>query len=59
MELRAVFVLRVYEERSYEEISTILGISMGTVMSRLARARGKLRDVLAPYLENHSFKVNT
>ncbi len=58
VELRAVFVLRVHDELSYEEISKMLGISMGTVMSRLARGREKLRGLLAPYLENHSYKVN-
>jgi len=47
---RAVFVLRVVEELSYREIADALGISMGTVMSRLSRAREKLREALAPYL---------
>ncbi|HET7290951.1 MAG TPA: sigma-70 family RNA polymerase sigma factor [Vicinamibacteria bacterium] len=49
-EQRAVFTLRVYEEQSYKEIAEALGIAPGTVMSRLARARGKLRDALLPYL---------
>ena len=47
---RAVFVLRVMEELSYREIAAALGISMGTVMSRLSRARERLRESLAPYL---------
>jgi RNA polymerase sigma-70 factor (ECF subfamily) len=47
---RAVFVLRVVEELSYREIADALGISMGTVMSRLSRAREKLREALTPYL---------
>ena len=47
---RAVFVLRVYEEQSYKEIAEGLGLSMGTVMSRLSRAREKLREALRPYL---------
>lgn len=59
LELRSVFVLRINEELSYEEISTMLGISKGTVMSRLARARKKLRLLLAPYLEEQSCKVKT
>ena len=49
-EQRAVFVLRVYEEQSYREIADALGLSMGTVMSRLSRARARLREALAPYL---------
>jgi RNA polymerase sigma-70 factor (ECF subfamily) len=49
-EQRAVFVLRVVEEMSYEEIAEALGISPGTVMSRLFRARERLARALAPYL---------
>ena len=47
---RAVFVLRAVEEMSYEEIAEALGISQGTVMSRLFRARERLARALAPYL---------
>jgi RNA polymerase sigma-70 factor (ECF subfamily) len=49
-EQRAVFVLRAVEEMSYEEIAKALGISPGTVMSRLFRARVRLARALAPYL---------
>ena len=49
-EQRAVFVLRTQEELSYKEIAAELGISEGTVMSRLFRARERLRAALAPYL---------
>ena len=45
---REIIVLREYEELSYKEISTILGCPAGTVMSRLARARSRLRILLAP-----------
>ena len=47
---RAVLVLRVVEDLSYREIADALHIEMGTVMSRLARAREKLRRALEPYL---------
>lgn len=47
---RAVFVLRAVEEMSYREIADALGLSPGTVMSRLFRAREKLVRALAPYL---------
>jgi RNA polymerase sigma-70 factor (ECF subfamily) len=49
-EQRAVFVLRAVEEMSYKEIAEALGLSPGTVMSRLFRAREKLARALAPYL---------
>jgi len=45
-----VFVLRVFENQSYREIAQALGISEGTVMSRLHRARNKLKAALADYL---------
>jgi RNA polymerase sigma-70 factor, ECF subfamily len=44
---RAILILRVIEERSYEEIATILQIPQGTVMSRLNRARISLRKKLS------------
>ena len=47
---RSVFVLRYYEDMSYEEISRALGLPDGTVMSRLNRARRRLRTILADFL---------
>jgi len=44
---REVLVLRELEGCSYKEISEISGIPMGTVMSTLARARGKLQQALS------------
>jgi RNA polymerase sigma-70 factor, ECF subfamily len=46
-EFRQVIFLREYEGLSYREISTILDCPAGTVMSRLARARSRLRILLA------------
>jgi RNA polymerase sigma-70 factor (ECF subfamily) len=43
---RAVFVLREYHELDYLEIAQVLDIDLGTVKSRLARARDALRDHL-------------
>ena len=48
---RAVLVLREYEGLSYQEIADTLDIPIGTVMSRLNYARGRLREALAPWLE--------
>jgi len=46
MEPREVILLREYEELSYQDIAAMVGCPVGTVMSRLARARSKLRDLL-------------
>jgi len=46
LEFREIILLREYEELSYEEIAAMLQCPVGTVMSRLARARSKLRDLL-------------
>ena len=43
-EFREVLVLRELEECSYKEIATVMNIPMGTVMSRLARARQQLQQ---------------
>ena len=43
---REMIVLRDIEELSYEEIANMLGISMGTVKSRIARARSRLKEKL-------------
>ena len=46
-EYRAAVVLSDIEGLSYEEIAATLGIKMGTVRSRLSRARARLRESLA------------
>lgn len=43
---REVLLLCEFEEMSYQEISATLAIPMGTVMSRLSRARRALRDAV-------------
>jgi RNA polymerase sigma-70 factor (ECF subfamily) len=44
---REIILLREYEDLSYQEIAALLDCPPGTVMSRLARARSKLRDLLS------------
>lgn len=48
--LRSVFTLRFSEQLSYSEIAETLGISIGTVMSRLFYARRQLLDALKEYI---------
>ena len=46
VDFREVVVLRELEGLSYKEIAAVIGIPMGTVMSRLARARERLSAIL-------------
>ena len=43
---REILVLRYYDDLSYSEISDVLKVKLGTVMSRLSRARLRLLDVM-------------
>jgi RNA polymerase sigma-70 factor (ECF subfamily) len=47
VEFREIILLREYEQLSYQEIAGVLACPAGTVMSRLGRARSKLRDLLS------------
>ncbi len=44
---REILILRELEELSYKEIANVAGIKLGTVMSRLARARARLQEQLS------------
>ena len=48
--LRHVFVLKEVEEMSYDEISSLLGLSTGTISSRLHRAKKALQESLAGFM---------
>jgi len=43
---REVIVMREIQQLSYKEIAAVTGVPVGTVMSRLSRARGRLQRVL-------------
>src|SRR5713101_9446481 len=47
VEFREVLVLREWEGLSYKQIADVVDIPMGTMMSRLARARKRLQESLA------------
>lgn len=49
-ELRTAVVLREFSGMNYEEISEIMEIPLGTVRSRIFRARARLREMLEPYV---------
>jgi len=48
---RTTIVLREIQGLAYEEIADITGVSLGTVKSRIARARQRLQAELHPYLD--------
>jgi RNA polymerase sigma-70 factor (ECF subfamily) len=48
---RVVFVLRELEGKTYEEIAEITGVNLGTVKSRLNRARNNFANIVGPLLE--------
>jgi RNA polymerase sigma-70 factor (ECF subfamily) len=48
-EIRAAFILRAYHEQSYAEIAVALDIDLGTVKSRLHRARKALSEQLGEH----------
>jgi len=49
--LRTVIVLKEIEGLSYEEISEVLDVSIGTVKSRISRAREELKELLKKFRE--------
>lgn len=48
---RVVFVLRELEGKTYEEIATVTHCNLGTVKSRLNRARNRFAQIIAPWLD--------
>ncbi|MDZ7343743.1 MAG: sigma-70 family RNA polymerase sigma factor [candidate division KSB1 bacterium] len=54
-DFRAVVILCDVEGFSYKEIASIIGVPIGTVMSRLSRARRQLQTYLRDYAEREGF----
>ncbi len=55
-QFRTAIVLRELQGLSYEEIAESIGCELGTVKSRIARARGRLQEILTPYIEKREEK---
>jgi len=51
LEFREVLVLRELEEMSYKQIAVVADLPLGTVMSRLARARKRLQQILTGHTQ--------
>ena len=51
---RTAFLFRDIQEMPYEEVAKVLGVPLGTVKSRVNRARMMLRDKLQPRLEGRN-----
>jgi RNA polymerase sigma-70 factor (ECF subfamily) len=50
-QFRTAIILREFEGLSYEEIALITHTEIGTVKSRIARARAKIQEMVSPYLK--------
>jgi RNA polymerase sigma-70 factor (ECF subfamily) len=55
---REIVVLRDIEGFTYQEIAMVLNCPAGTVMSRLGRARGKLRKMLEPRTKRFGIRIS-
>ena len=51
LEFREVLVLRELDEMSYKQIAVVADLPIGTVMSRLARARKRLQQILVSHTQ--------
>ncbi|MDQ1265442.1 MAG: hypothetical protein QG635_592 [Bacteroidota bacterium] len=51
-DLKEAFILREYDGMSYNDIADITGEPLSTVKIRIYRAKQKIREILAPYLND-------
>jgi RNA polymerase sigma factor (sigma-70 family) len=54
-DFREVIVLRDIQQLTYEEIAEITGTAMGTVKSRINRARIQLQEIIGDYVNSETF----
>ncbi len=54
-QFRTAIVLRELQGMQYEEIAELLGCALGTVKSRIWRARERLQELLTPLLSENSY----
>ena len=54
VEFREVLVLRELDEMSYKQIAVVADLPLGTVMSRLARARKRLQKILTSHTQTEA-----
>ncbi|TVQ65685.1 MAG: sigma-70 family RNA polymerase sigma factor [Balneolaceae bacterium] len=54
-DFREAIVLRDIQQLSYEEISDITGVAMGTVKSRINRARIQIQELIGDYVYSETF----
>ena len=52
---RRILILREFDGYDYQKIAEVLRVNMGTVRSRLARARSRLKKELTPYVQPERF----
>jgi RNA polymerase sigma-70 factor (ECF subfamily) len=57
-QFRTVIVLRELEGLSYEEIAALTNADLGTVKSRISRARSKIQSILTPYLSADDIAIS-
>ncbi len=50
-QFRTAIILREFEGLTYDEISVITNTEIGTVKSRIARARARIQEMVGPYLQ--------
>ncbi len=57
-QFRTAIVLRELQGMQYEEIAELLGCALGTVKSRIWRARERLQEILVPLISENSYSYN-
>jgi RNA polymerase sigma-70 factor (ECF subfamily) len=57
-DLRSILTLRIYEELSYEDLAEMLGLEVGTVRSRLFRARQLIKETLERWRQHDEHHVD-